>query len=469
MNDVIEYLIDGTSGIVGGGAAGCIVSGVCSKGTVGKGYLLGNRSDLNATLGVGTLVDRLKDVFAAGGQNPLVIAVPVAGATLPLPKVNKSNALSPDITLSGESKLSASVIIKIITGGELNVGTFTISTDGGVNWSKTFTIPVDGAYAIDDSGVTATFSEGGYLKNTQYSFTISAPVPALKDVMAAIEKPLELYDVEFVYIAGESDGAAWAAFQVKADELFNLHRPTYFKCEAKLPGMNEDINDWVAELIEKKGDISARFVQVCAAYGYIIGSDGTQKLSNFAGLQAGRILSIPVQRAAGRTADGSISGSTLPEKWNSTIQTTLETAGFITAKTYAGLSGVYFGDSRTLAEKTSDYQYEEVLRVVFKGLRLSRVAALGSMYDELGDPMDPADMTGAIKLQTAIETALDTMTKAIPKEMAGYQVVIPEGQDFVNNGVATELTFIGIPIIRQIKLYTNYAYAGSRYDPRINQ
>jgi hypothetical protein len=285
--------------------------------------------------------------------------------------------------------------------------------------------------------------------------------------MTALEYPLDTYDVEFVYIAGASDPIAWTAAQAKAEDLFNLHRPTYFKLEARLPRADEDINDWVAELVNHRKTYAGRWVQVCAQYGAITDSQGITETRNWAGLQAGKTLALPVQRAHGRVKDGAISQGVLPSVWNSAIQSTLESAGYLTAKQYAGLSGAYWGDSRTMADATSDYQYEEVVRVTFKGLRLCRIAALKSMYDELGDPTNPSEMTGAIALKTSIEVALDTMTKAIPKEMAAYNVVIPEGQDFVNNGVAMEITFIGIPIIRQIKLFANYTYAGSAFDPRL--
>jgi hypothetical protein len=59
------------------------------------------------------------------------------------------------------------------------------------------------------------------------------------------------------------------------------------------------------------------------------------------------------------------------------------------------------------------------------------------------------------------------MVVAIPKELAAYIVDIPPGQDIANNGVAVEITLIGIPIIRQIKLYASYVYAGGRFDPRL--
>lgn len=69
-------------------------------------------------------------------------------------------------------------------------------------------------------------------------------------------------------------------------------------------------------------------------------------------------------------------------------------------------------------------------------------------------------------IKANIENALDGMVGALPPELAAHVVNIPSGQDIVNNGVAVEITLIGIPIIRQIKLYFSYAYAGGAFDPR---
>ncbi len=166
--------------------------------------------------------------------------------------------------------------------------------------------------------------------------------------------------------------------------------------------------------------------------------------------------------------DGPISQLVLPEGWEA-VQATLEDAGYQTAKKYAGLNGVYWGDSRTMADATSDYRYEEVLRTVFKAVRLMRIAALKSMYDEAGDPLavDDKAQTGIHALKANIENSLDSMVKANPKELAAYVVDIAAGQDIANNGVAVDVTLIGIGIMRSIKLFSRYVYAGSTFDPRM--
>ena len=567
MGDVITYLEDGTSGIVTGGVDGsALVVGVCSKGTVGKGYLIGKRSNLEDILGVGPLTEHVRDMLATAGQEPNIVAVPVqgqqagyitdpvitgsevvptvsgvpaqnadivvrvatpgvvgtatveistdggktfgeaqasaeqlvlkledeepTGATLVFPSAATLEAdatfavtvrcavgpvtrigeeSSPLITVTTASGVlaGAELVVQIVKGGALNEGTYQLSTDGGDNFDRERTIPVDGKVVLADFGVAVTFPTGAYTAGTTYSCRLLAPAPSIVDVMSALEGPLAIYDVEYVLVAGETDSVDWAAAQTKADELWNLQRPTYFKMETRLPRDGEDLNDFAAYLLAESQGFAGRFVTVCCQYGEVTDTTGATRLRNAGGLQAGRVMSIPVQRATGRVRDGNVSQLSLPENWES-VQSTLEEDGYLTAKKYAGLEGVYWGDSRTMADDTSDYRYEEVLRTVFKAVRLLRNAALKSMYDEAGDPLKPNSTNGLAYLKANLENALDTMVKANPQELASYVVDIASGQDIVNNGVAVDVTLIGIPIIREIKLYASYVYAGSTFDPRMS-
>jgi len=561
MKDVFEFLVDGTSGISPGGVEGsCIVTGVCSVGVVGRGYLLGKSSNLEGLLGVGPLVDRLRDVFATGGQGPLVIAVPVAGlpggymtplehvgagpvAALSGAALDNADAVvqivvggalgvatyklsvdggltwgvtgptpangqiaiaetgvtivlsagvhvaddtyttlvrapigpvtkvgtGPDITVAGTIKAAADVQLVIMSAGARNVGTYMMSLDGGDSWGGIRTIPVDGLIDVGTTGAVITFPAGAAVAGDTYTFQILAPAPSVSAVLDALETPLSLYDIEFVHVVGPSDSSDWTALGVQADLLWAAHRPTFFLAETRIPYEDETIDEWTAALVLERQTFAHRFVAVCAAFGEVSDSTGRRITRNAAGLAAGRLLAIPVMRALGRVRDGNIAPLALPSLYTEAHQSTLETAGYITARHYAGLSGIYWGDERTMADVTSDYQYLTVLRVVFKAVRKARIAALKSMYDEAGDPMLGVSASGLAYLKTNIETALDTLVKAIPQEMAAYEVEIPDGQDIVNNGVAVEMTLIGIPIIRTIKLFASYVYAGGAFDPRLKQ
>lgn len=566
MGDVLHYLIDGTSGIVTGGVDGkAIVAGACSKGKVGKAYLIGKRTNLADMLGTGPLVDRVRDMLVTGGQEPCLVAVPVQGqpggyisplsmtgtkvaatvsgypaqnadvavrvatggpvsggaamleistdggktyaAAVPAAAQNPISAgeepTGATLIFAEDAKLEqgaayafavrcpvgpvyrvgdaaspmlaveelasgvldgAELVLQVVKGGDRNEGTYRLSTDGGDNFGKTRTIPVDGVAELDGYGVKLNFPAGDYAAGTTYSCRLLPPAPSIVDVLDALESPLAIYDVEFVYIAGPSDSVDWAAAEAKAEDLWNRQRPTYFKQEARLPYDGEDLNDYAAALLAERQGFAGRFVTVCSQFGEIADTTGAARLRNAAGLQAGRVMAIPVQRATGRVKDGPVSQLSLPEGWEA-VQPTLESAGYQTAKKYAGLEGTYWGDSRTMAEDTSDFIYEEALRTVFKAVRLTRKAALKSMYDEAGDPLRPDREGGLAYLKAQLENALDAMVEA--KELAGYVVDIPAGQNVARDGVAVEITLIGVPIIREIKLYNRYTYAGSNFDPRI--
>ena len=234
--------------------------------------------------------------------------------------------------------------------------------------------------------------------------------------------------------------------------------------EARLPQDGEDLSAYTAALLAEKQDVACRFVTVCCQYGEVTDTTGAARLRNAAGLQAGRVMAIPVQRATGRYKDGPVSQLRLPAGWEA-VRPTLEEAGFLTAKKYTGDSGTYWGDSRTLSENTSDFRFEEVLRTTFKAVRLTRDAARKSLYDEAGDPLRRDNDGGLAYLKADLENALDAMVTA--GELAGYVVDIPSGQNVARDGVSVEITLIGLPIIREIRLYNRYTYAGSTFDPRI--
>ena len=562
---VNEFIVDGVSGLSPSNAASCMVAGICSDGEIGKAYILGPDSDMSA-LGVGPLVDRLKDIFATGGQSASVVAVPVSGTPgghitavkhvgtgpeatvtgVPVQNVdfvlevvsagdpgtatyrtsvftggvpiidggvnwgaadtvpangqitigstgltlNLADGLiagdtysfsarmpigivlhtgtGPDITPTGDVGASADVILRIMSGGLPNVGTYMMSIDGGDNWDIERTIPLSGIIPVGSTGISIEVSGTvAMVSGDEYTFELYAPAPTINGVMQAIEQPLDVYDVDFVYVTGESNAVAWAAMGAKADDLFNEHRPTYFICESRRPQAGEDIDEWVTAMLSERSGVAHRFVSVCAAYGEVSDTSGIRLERNFCGLLAGRILSIPVQTAIGKVALGSISQASLPDDFSSAHQEQLEAGGFVTAKRYAGMNGVYWGDARTLADDTSDYRYIEVLRTVFKAIRIARVAALKSSYNEAGDPAAEGGASGINALKADIEVALEQMTKAIPSELAAVVVTIPDGQDVVNNGISVILDIIGIPIIRQIRLYARYVYAGSSFDPRL--
>lgn len=559
MSGVMEYIVDGTSGLIPEGVTGVMMmAGVCSSGTPGKAYLIGKSTRVEDVLGVGPLTTRLRDCLRTAGQSPVVIAVPVEGLTGSLispvahagtgpdasasggPQANADVVVEittsgapgtaqarisedgggtfgsaasvpasgqvtigttgvtlvlgagdlilgdtyafviraaigpvshvgtgPDLTITGAPLAAADVILQVVKGGGRNDATYILSVDGGDAFTPARTNPVDGQISVGDTGVTITTPAQDLVAGDEYRFQTLAPTASISSVMSALEIPLETYIPEFVQIVGPSDSTDWAASAAKAEELFNSHRGTFFVMEQRTPYPGEDLSDWATSLLQERSGFASMYVTVVAQHGEVSDSTGYRQHRNWAGLLSGRISNDPVMRSVGRIRSGPITGVSLPEGWNDTIQTVLQEAGYVTAKTYAGLNGVYWDDAKTLADVVSDFLYLRPLRVTLKALRLARIAALKSIYDELGDPVREETPSGLGYLKANLAAALRTMTRAYPKELSDFVIEIPAGQDYVNNGVAVEITLIGIPVIGTIKLYTRYINAGSMFDPRV--
>lgn len=84
------------------------------------------------------------------------------------------------ITGSGVSTLTATLVVRVIASGGLGVGTFQYSTDGGVTFSGTLTIPAGGTYTVPSSGVTLAFDASNaasvinpYVAGDQYAIALS--------------------------------------------------------------------------------------------------------------------------------------------------------------------------------------------------------------------------------------------------------------------------------------------------------
>lgn len=455
--DVYETIIDGVSGINPSGNPVAIFVGTCSKGAVGNKYIIGKSSDLDKLLGKGNLVERIQDFFTKAPSDAVIIAIPsakdIAGH---IGNITKTGTGVATATVQGNPNYDSEVTLEIVTTGEANIATCRYSIDGGDSYSETITIPINGELAISDTGIKIVFSNyeenNSFVAGDKYTFKATSPKSSLNAIMNALEVGLESYTPRFCYIAQGVDNVYRAALGVKIDELFEAHRPTYVVTEAILPDESETIDDYVNRLVTDKQNFSNRFVVTVASFGEIIDASGSVFTRNAGGIVAGLIAKARVNQSIGEVASFPISNVKLPEGWTEAHSKTLDDSGYIVLRKYAGLSSLYISNGRTMADSTSDYQFIEVVDTVFKAIRLARIACLKNLQGS-------GDKLGIAKISADIETALATMTKAFPKELDSFKVIIPDGQDIVNNGLSYELELYGIPIVRKISLYFKFKYA----------
>lgn len=164
-----------------------------------------------------------------------------------------------------------------------------------------------------------------------------------------------------------------------------------------------------------------------------------------AGLLAGRVAAIPVQRSIMRVKSGAIKaqklyiGSDPAELGNPDI---INDAGYICPRTFVGKAGYYWNNDHLATKDTDDYKLIQRRRVIDKAYRI----AYKTLVDELGDEI-PVTNEGYIpapiikSIQNRVETAIENNMTAYgnlgadpsdPKD-TGVQCYI----DYRQNVVAT--------------------------------
>jgi len=449
-----EYIVDGASGLTPSGDPFALVVGPCSTGEVGKIYYIGKNSDLKV-FGNGKLVDRLKDALSRSSDDAVFVVVPsnpdVAGSKSSVTHTGTGEAT---YNLVGNPLCDAEVVIEIVSGGRLNEATAKISIDGGDTFGEVFTITTNGEVQIVDTGVKIVFSESSnpansFVEKDTYSFTLSGAKSSLTAIMNAIETGLEKVAPEFVYVAQDTDNVFWAAFGAKADELFDNHRPTLFVSEARILGENETLDDFVSYLLTQKQSFAHRWVHIVAGFGEVVSKDA--KTRNFSGLLLGDLSKARVNQSIG-FIDFSFSNIKLPAGWNDAIGKTLNDAGYIVMRQYAGEKVLRWANGRSMADDSSDYRWFEVSRTVHKAIRLIRKTCLKHLHTSLDKAMLEYIKADLVK-------TLNTMKKAVPKELDNFEIVIPKDQDIVNNGLTIQYTLYGLPIVRKISSFVSFKYS----------
>jgi hypothetical protein len=161
-------------------------------------------------------------------------------------------------------------------------------------------------------------------------------------------------------------------------------------------------------------------------------------------LVSGRISSIPVMRSAARVKDGALPlvSSISPAGLSEEQIALLNAAGYITFRTYEGLSGVYITEGRIMAAADSDYQYIELRRVADKACRNLRKAALQYKHAEAESDMS--------HLEASLQQEIDTMAGA--GEIASGTIDIPDQDVLGTSTLQAKVRLVPIGIMRNIEL-----------------
>lgn len=458
MNGDVDIIIkDNNSGSPSGSNFPLVV-GTSTLGEVGKVVVAGSDTKLDEKFGCGNLVDKLKDMFNNSNSNAGAYVVKAASdidgviGTVRSVKTGDATAIT-----EGEPLCNAEIVVKITKTGTLNTAEYRYSTDGGDNFSGIFTLPLDGVVVIGETGIKLVLN-GNLSRDDTFSVDIKSKSASIGSILTAISEALEVYDIPFVFITEPTNSVDWAVLDIKAKELYNKKRPTFFLCSTRTPNENESVDEWVNNMVADSNGFASQDIVVCSGYGEIVDSLGQKKVRDISGIVAGIITKADVNQSIAEVAQFPISSLYLPEGFNSAHSTTLEDARYITVKSYAGLNSRFIVEGRTMAESTSDYQYLETLRTVYYAVRLARTKAL-TYVKSRATPIngDVRPILESIK-QEITQYVKNYMVYGIPALLTNVSLELPEGQDINNIGLVFNMHLEGVPIIRNIKIYMDITY-----------
>lgn len=384
-------------------------------------------------LGDSPLADKVMDSIEHGSARVLCLPVSAttAGVISTIPSDSDGEGTC---SVEGSPYNAFNIIFKITSRGGLNTATFIYSIDGGHTYSGEITIPLDGAFVIEGTGLTATFTvagEGGFEADDTFKYKTTAPQMTNGDVLGAVDKLKTLNeDFEFVHIVGESSPQLWSA--VSAQQLVladKYHKPMFFILEAYDIEEDEAVEDYAFRLEADRKLIKNYDIQVVAARSLYTSMDGITREINNAGIVSGMYAKAKVSQSIGETAVFDIDSQKMQELRPLGIDEyigILDVAGYLTFRQYDGLEGFYVTNARMMSPEGSDYRYAEDVRVKNKIIRKTRKEALLQLQSDVD--MEDVDGDLAAKAQF-IQAPIEDMVR--DKEISSVLITVPEGQDIL--------------------------------------
>lgn len=426
---------DGAMGVLGADATG-IFAAVGVAAVHGQGILtFTDPGKVDEALGDGPLRDLI--VSALSIAKTTVFAVALEGSTpgtLSAVTPGSGNTGTGSLTVSGAPRNEYDVSVEIVSGGALNEATFRVTVDGLAG--KRITVPdTPATYDIPGTGIKLTFAltSGQFAEGDIFSFTSTAPAATNGEVLAAIDTILAAkLDIEWIAVAGISDAALWAALATKAEGAAEIYQYLFFVAQARYKTSAESVDQWVTALAgTERGTVASTRLQVCAGWIEEADPSGQVDVRGLIGTYCGKLAARNVHQGPDAVRYGAVTAATAlaPAGINDGHIETLKNAGYVTARTIIGLTGIYVTSGEMMSEEGSDFDLVERRRVMDKACRQVRAAQLVWVNDAVKVGADGSP-EGIEMLVAQSESPLKTMITN--GEISSGEVVVPDGQNILS-------------------------------------
>lgn len=301
-----------------------------------------------------------------------------------------------------------SVKLLMVVGGAVGTSTFKYSVDGGQTYSAD--IATAAKYQLPGTGVVINWTAGTYVAADTYSFTTTGPGYGTSDVTAAFTTLLgDSREWGFVHLVGAASSAANAATMASLlDTKMTTAETAYRFVFAVMECPTSESDSTVSAAFTS---FQSKRVVVCAGdFAHLSPLTGKTQRRNAAWLVATRLASIQPGEDAAWVGRGTLKNiNTSIGIYRDEAKTPLlDAARFTTLRTYAGYSGYYITQARTMAAAGSDFMYVVARRVMDVACRITRQAELPYLNGALR-----VTDTGAIDERDALSFEGDVRSKLL--------------------------------------------------------
>ena len=407
-------------------------------------------------LGSTPLASACMDAVENGANE--IYCIPVNGVNEgSIEKVEHSGTGTVLLEVQGKPLDSYTVVVNITESGKRNEGTFRYSLDGET-FSAEITIPADGQYLLEGTGLVLAFGDtaaGGFVQGDVFAASTIAPEMSNQEVLDAVETVSNMnLSFEYIHIVGTSGRALWSSLTAAANLfLIEKKRPCFFICEARAKRDDENLDDYVEAMKQERKGINSIFLQAVCSHSEYVRMDGTVAEVNNAGIITGLYSRAKESQSIGEVRSFPISSSKLlhllPDGIEPHIKT-LDEAGYLTVRQYTGLEDYYVTSANMLSAEGSNYKYAEDVRVVNKLVKEVRAKAL----EELQREIDLSDIkTSLITVQANLNIPVETAVRDGIISDGRVEIADLDSREFVESE-SIDITIYYVPKghIREINL-----------------
>jgi hypothetical protein len=366
-----------------------LLFGVSSAGTPATLYPITDSESL-AAIGYGPGPETCRHFVDEGAQ---VYFCPVtAGTAGSNSSVAQAAGSPPAVGLTGAPYDFYKGHVKMTAGGAVGTSKFQYSLDDGETWSQE--IVTASTYPVPNTGLTITFAAGTYVLADEYTWTSTAPYYTTSNLNTAFDAAIaDPREWGLVYVSGavagatESDKATNLAGVIAAVGTKMAAAATAFRF-ARAIVEAADFADSGAALISAATTIAQTRVACVAGFGKVLSPvTGRKNMVSYGRVLCSKLGKKPIgkdpSQIAAEAGTGAMPSALLSLKHDERKTPGLDTARFVTARTYIGRTGFYVTNFPLMSSPGSDFKYLQHGQVMDNACKTARNAMLPYLSRDL--------------------------------------------------------------------------------------